>query len=186
MNGRLRWGLIAPASQPPLLCYGVRPVPMRGPPPWWAGNPLPRHWQGTTTRAFSTHPPRAPPLGAYFLLHLLIEFPASRATNSPLTSTFAVGAAGVEPAASALYGRVHAGDQDHDRHLPDHHHSVGGGYRDTSDPSGAYHLGPRTSGARRRIGFRADRRLAQCMRRGPFESCGIRPLSRPADHRRMT
>ena len=95
-------GLIAPASQPPLLCYGVLPVPMRGPPPWWAGNPLPRHWQGTTTRAFSAYPPRAPPLGASFLLHLLIEFAASRATNSPLTSAFVVGAAGVEPAASAL------------------------------------------------------------------------------------
>ena len=33
-------GLMAPPSQPPLLCYGVLPVPMRGPPPWWAGNPL--------------------------------------------------------------------------------------------------------------------------------------------------
>jgi hypothetical protein len=95
-------GLIAPLSQPPLLCYGVLPVPMRGPPPWWAGNPLPRQWQGTTTRAIGTLPPRAPPLGAYFLLNLLTEFAASWAINSPLTSAFAVGAAGVEPAASAL------------------------------------------------------------------------------------
>jgi hypothetical protein len=36
------------------------------------------------------------------LLNLLTEFVADTATNPALTSAFAVGAAGVEPAASAL------------------------------------------------------------------------------------
>ena len=95
-------GLIAPASQPPLLCYGVLPVLMRGPPPRWGGESTPRRLWAAATSPVSTCLPGSLTGRAHFLLNMLSGVGADAATNSALTSAFTVGAPGFEPGSSVL------------------------------------------------------------------------------------